>query len=827
MRLDPNCLWRNDTDLATRSLKTRLLLQPKTRHHPLLLANPLSHCSSNTFQGVVVAKTNVVVATVVVGKPPFVARVEREKVEGKLSSITADQLKTSLQQINLFFWHCICVEMMGPAVKYMGGEARTFQLNVDELCWFLLKEFAVKCGSYNKGDHIYYLIPDAETFEKGLRRVYSDDEVRVMSDVMVKFRCISCYVVAAAENYEAQNDENVDGEGPIYGSTGQLLSKEDVDDERIVTRSEKGKSQDEREADTAEDEFVSDYDESGDELNTECEGEDNEVGKRRKKRKCLVVNSSTDFIMSVEDQHTCVRNMESNRQLKSTWLAKQFLELFKPRPHWQAKEIVETIRVAYKVLVKVGFAYKVIYYAHRLLHGSMKEHYSKLGRYLEALKESSPNSYFKLEVDNSTHPATFDKVFFCSDGVKQGWLKGCRKVLCLDGCFLQTFLGGMLLSAIGRDANEQMYPLAWAAVEGETNASWQWFLPHFKKAVGDEMKALFWKAAKAYNEADFNNAIEEMEQVDPGAVIAFKAHNPSLFCRAFVRINSKCDVIMSNMAETFNGYIIHARNKHLIYMLEDIQAALMQRMVLKKTEMEKNPFEICPRVQAKLEKEKEEVAHCLTLPSNVNQFQVNHRMDSLADTYLKTNNGSISPCPGERHWPSVELPLDPPPIKIGPGRPRKNRRKHPMENPKKKGKLIKHGVEMKCSICKSKSHNKRKCLDKDKGPTEEPAPKRRRGRPSKDATSHATLAYEMTSPTHHDEVEEAEVEAAMVEVEVELQLEIEDEVGVEEGEEVGVEEGWKNSNRLWCSVQLATDSKALQANTSVDSKTPQASTRKH
>ncbi|KAL2901090.1 hypothetical protein RDABS01_026172 [Bienertia sinuspersici] len=461
----------------------------------------------------------------------------------QLSSIAADQLKTSLQQINLFFWHCICVEMMCSAVKYMGGKARTFQLDVDELY-----------------------------FEKGLRRVYSDDEVRVMSDVMVKFKCISCYVAAAvnaqsmvvvlrplspftpfetfadlqaeqfeAENYEAQNDENADGEGPIYGST--------------VTRSEKGKSQEETEVDTVEDEFVSDYDESGDELNIESEGEDNEVGKRRKKTKCLVVNSSIDFsnlkwvvgirfpnkeefkeyetryvvahgrnltwvmsdkgrqqrlevkcnpgcpfrlycswdsrsdafvVKSVEDQHTCVRNMESNRQLKSTWLAKQFLELFKSRPHWPAKEIAETIRVAYRVLVKVGFAYKVKYYAHRLLHGSMKEHYSKLGRYLEALKESSPNSYFKLEVDNSTHPATFDKVFFCFDGVKQGWLKGCRKVLCLDGCFLKTYLGGMLLSAIGSDANEQMYPLAWAVVEGETNASWQWFLLHLKKVVREE-----------------------------------------------------------------------------------------------------------------------------------------------------------------------------------------------------------------------------------------------------------------------------------------------------------------------------------------------------
>ncbi|XP_021714772.1 uncharacterized protein LOC110682751 [Chenopodium quinoa] len=268
---------------------------------------------------------------------------------------------------------------------------------------------------------------------------------------------------------------------------------------------------------------------------------------------------------------------------------------------------------------------------------------------------------------------------------------------------------------------------------------------------GDEMKAMFWKAAKAYNEADYKDSLEEMEEVNPGAVIAFNKHNPNLFCRAFVKTTTKCNVILSNMAETWNGYIIHARNKHLIDMLEDIRAALMQRMVLKRNALEKWTNKICPRVTDKLEKEKAEVDYCCALPSNIHQFQVNHRLDSMTvdlqarsctckilnltgipcyaisciflmhqnaedwvddwyskETYLKIYSGSINPCPEERHQPTVVAPLDPPPIRIGPGRPRKNRRKHPMEDPKKKGKLTKHGIEMECSDCKSKNHNKRK-----------------------------------------------------------------------------------------------------------------------
>ena len=63
--------------------------------------------------------------------------------------------------------------------------------------------------------------------------------------------------------------------------------------------------------------------------------------------------------------------MRRLRQLKSKWLAQQFLEVLKARSHWPAKEVIETVRLAYKVCLKGDFAYRVKYNAHKLLHGSM------------------------------------------------------------------------------------------------------------------------------------------------------------------------------------------------------------------------------------------------------------------------------------------------------------------------------------------------------------------------------------------------------------------------------------------------------------------------
>ena len=51
--------------------------------------------------------------------------------------------------------------------------------------------------------------------------------------------------------------------------------------------------------------------------------------------------------------------------------------------------------------------------------------------------------------------------------LKAGWKSGCRPIIGLDGCFLKTVCGGQLLSAVGRDGNNQMFPIAHSIVEIE------------------------------------------------------------------------------------------------------------------------------------------------------------------------------------------------------------------------------------------------------------------------------------------------------------------------------------------------------------------------
>ncbi|XP_074303979.1 uncharacterized protein LOC141638464 [Silene latifolia] len=279
---------------------------------------------------------------------------------------------------------------------------------------------------------------------------------------------------------------------------------------------------------------------------------------------------------------------------------------------------------------------------------------------MAALEETNAASDFTLFINPNitSNLLCISRFYVCFDALKQGWLLGCRRILSVDACFLKTFLGGQLIAAVGRDGNEQMYPLAWAVVEGENHESYEWFFKQSSKSIvamvakefpraehrhcarhifanwhktykGEDMKILFWACAKSYNEPDFNEALDNLKEVDPKVFDAFIACNPTLFCRAFIQKHTQNDVIVSNMSETFNAYIISARSKHLIYMLEEIRTLIMQRLVREKIEMEGSSHVVCPKVQERLEIEKDKASMCKALPSRPTLFQVHIGIDHV------------------------------------------------------------------------------------------------------------------------------------------------------------------------------------------------------
>ncbi|OMO71489.1 Transposase, MuDR, plant [Corchorus capsularis] len=114
-----------------------------------------------------------------------------------------------------------------------------------------------------------------------------------------------------------------------------------------------------------------------------------------------------------------------------------------------------------------------------------EKEFSHLEEYAAALKEHSPGTsvWMKCNIDDPEKPGkVFERYYICIEGLKKGFTLGCRQFLGLDGCWLKSLTKGELLVAVGRDANNQMFPVAWCLVENECKQTWAWFL---ERIMGD------------------------------------------------------------------------------------------------------------------------------------------------------------------------------------------------------------------------------------------------------------------------------------------------------------------------------------------------------
>ena len=99
---------------------------------------------------------------------------------------------------------------------------------------------------------------------------------------------------------------------------------------------------------------------------------------------------------------------------------------------------------------------------------------------------SNPGNTCIVKTDRESQPGVnlFKYFYVCFDAMKRGWLEGCRKIIGFDGCFLKGACKGELLVAVGKNGNQQMFPIAWAVIDNESKESWTWFIQNLINDLG-------------------------------------------------------------------------------------------------------------------------------------------------------------------------------------------------------------------------------------------------------------------------------------------------------------------------------------------------------
>jgi len=90
----------------------------------------------------------------------------------------------------------------------------------------------------------------------------------------------------------------------------------------------------------------------------------------------------------------------------------------------------------------------------------------------------------KVKVDEMQGESIFSSFYTCFKACKDAFVVYCP-FIGLDDCFLKGKYGGELLTAVARDANNQMLPLAYAIVEVKNKETWKWFLEILVDDLGE------------------------------------------------------------------------------------------------------------------------------------------------------------------------------------------------------------------------------------------------------------------------------------------------------------------------------------------------------
>ncbi|XP_057809117.1 uncharacterized protein LOC131023590 [Salvia miltiorrhiza] len=495
-------------------------------------------------------------------------------------------------------------------------------------------------------------------------------------------------------------------------------------------------------------------------------------------------------VRGTETHKTCPRYM-NNKLVTAPWIAKQYLNVFRARPGMTVLDLKEDILHRYSVNVTKARLYNGRALALQKLSGSVEQHYSHMRRYIAELQRVDREGRFQLRVGDG---GVFRGLYVGFSALRKGFSYGCRPIIGLDGAFLKTHLGWILLCAIAKDGNNQMFPISWAVVEVENQENWSWFLEilleelHItdgngftfisdqqKQHKGGTLKNLFWKACRSTYIEEYKAALEEMKQESEAAHDNFIERGPQKFCKAFISLSPISDMIDNNVSETFNGYVVNARGKLIIDMLEDIRCSLMARQFKKLSILDNWNDTICPQVRKKLESLKVHSRNCQVHPAMGGKFEVHHHEDKFvvvlesktctcrvwdstgipcvhavsALAFLKQDPAAyiheyfsverykmayafgLEPLNGKKMWPDAEgYTVLPPHIRRMPGRPKLKRKRDSDEvNPNDTNKLKKNGVTMTCRRCMQPGHNTRTC--KNEPVEKQPRQDKKRGRPPK------------------------------------------------------------------------------------------------
>ncbi|XP_071933232.1 uncharacterized protein [Coffea arabica] len=285
--------------------------------------------------------------------------------------------------------------------------------------------------------------------------------------------------------------------------------------------------------------------------------------------------------------------------MTSRLTSKLFVDEVRKTPSMTVHELMTKVTEELNVDFSLKQGYRTLRKVRDTIQGSHDKQYTMLESFCGELRRANPGSTAFVETDvDEDGVSRFRRLYMCLEPIKRGFLAGCRKWIGLDGCFLKGPYGGQLLSAVGMDGDNKMFPLAMSVVgavrdklpQVEHRCCVQHLYTNFKQMHRSlVLKDRLWRCARALYMTQFKAEMEMMKQESNNAYAWLDEKDLNTWSMAHFKTGLDCDLL---------------------------------RMEKNRETMSKHEGLLCPAIFDILEKAKKEQCMCICYYADTMKYQI-------------------------------------------------------------------------------------------------------------------------------------------------------------------------------------------------------------
>ena len=207
-----------------------------------------------------------------------------------------------------------------------------------------------------------------------------------------------------------------------------------------------------------------------------------------------MVEKGAWIVRKYNDQHTCLQS-RALKHFDLNFISKQIKDKIQTNPRIPVKSVHNQLTNQFELEVSMQKVLRAKRIAVRGIRKEFKLQFTMLRDYVQELQKRNPNTTVVIHVERpaeDTLPTReFKRLYVCLGALKEGFKACQRQLLGINAYPIDGPLKGHLLTTVGIDSNNGIYPLAYAFAESENTIAWTWFLNCLSDDLEIEPNSIF------------------------------------------------------------------------------------------------------------------------------------------------------------------------------------------------------------------------------------------------------------------------------------------------------------------------------------------------